>query len=289
MLLLGLLAPQAALLPARAQVVGGGKTLSARVRACPLPDGQVGTRSFGAALLATGASNLAGLAVDALVDSISKIRESKSVALFTLTEEEQSDLWAGRSCLYLYAYTDPLQSLLARSITMSDLEALRSAPSTPLFVVLRFASHPFSKTASGVTSRYLKPQALFWHYSSYLDRDCPLFRSCQRRDVALQLSIANPISPTAQGTTKQAVLFALAFADVRPEQLAARMVREQPFLWVEHQSQGAPVSNLEFTLLETSRPGALAAALASVLRGSKPIVQERVKVVVVPPAAGVAP
>jgi hypothetical protein len=273
-----------------AQSAGGGKDLSARVGKCPA--GEAFVAPIG--LAAAAASSIAGVAVDAAIKYLTQESSAKSVATKSLTSSDEYELFQANSCLYVYAYTDKLVDVLGRTFTVDSISKIGKNNLTPFFAVIRFqenkpAFSPNGNSSAADTSdlleRHFKPVIVSWHYSSFIGTECPLFRDCGRRDVAASLTIANPTASTPSETKNKAVPLSLAFMRARPSQVAASLMNQRNMLWFAYNVTKANVSNLEFTLVETSKPGALANALAQTATDNKKLIQDTVKVVIYNPPA----
>jgi hypothetical protein len=283
-----------------AQATGGGKDLSVLIANCPSqqhpqtsfePAGPIASLTGGAA------SSFAGVAIDAAVKYLTQEVSAKSTVSKSLTSSDENGLFGGNKCLYLYGYTLKLKEVLGSPFTDKSLANIKANNLTPFFGILRFEENmsgpSFSNVdgsqgaadATALLPRYFKPIVLFWHYSSFISTNCALFRDCGRRDAAVSLTVANPIDSTPSETKNKAVPLALAFSNARPRDIEDSLTNQRNMKWFTYSGKTAPVSNLEFTLVETSKPGALANALAQTATDNKKAIQETVKVIVYNPPA----
>jgi hypothetical protein len=243
--------------------------LSAAVAPCPTEVRQ-GLETIAIGIAAASVSNLVGAAVDRAVTYLKSDRSraySASVPLVDLGDIfDQTDLAlpssaprrAPRSHACLYLSSDSLAAIGKSSPPGSVLEGLRKG--ADFFAILRFLRSPSSSTV-------FKPVIQEWNYNRFLDRGCPLFRSCKKRDVVVRLLFKSPTNPDGTAVPN-AQAMSVVLAGVSPADVNGVFRPGLELPWFRTDLTSGPV-NLAFELVETSKPGAFAKALADALSAQK--------------------
>jgi hypothetical protein len=270
---------------------GSGRDLSTQIGDCP--SGITANWVMGPVLIglaSTAAINIAGAAVDAVTTYLNQVRATKSTASLALDKSEESSLLDGSKCLYLFANTSELKSYLKanNNSSMSGIPAafikeISAKSLTPFLAAIRFSS----ANVTEAKQKFYKPQVLAIIYDSFLDTGCPLFRNCSRRDVNITLKLARPISPDGTMQAAKAYPLSIGFQNARTSEVSSILANNSNSLWFGLDTTAPVISNLEFTIIETSRPGALAEALATTASSNKQPIQTAFSALLVPqtPAA----
>lgn len=278
--------------PGSAASAGSGKDLSVVIGDCPT--GMTSNFVLAPLLIgiaSTAATNITGAAVDAVSNYMTQVRAAKSTASLALTSQDESSLLNGSQCLYLFANTEELQSFVKSqangsmsSISADMIREISSKPITPFFAVLSFARANITELNN---LRYYKPNVLAWAYGSFLDKGCPLFRNCGRRDVSISLRLSRPIASNGSSPGTKAYPLSVGFVKAKSSEIGSILSNNSTSLWFAYDTSAPSISNLEFSIEETSRPGALAEALASTATASKQPIQSAVSSILIPqtPAA----
>jgi hypothetical protein len=256
-----------------------------------------------AAALASGvASQFAGQAIDAAVKHLTQTREFTSKGTIALTSEMLRKLFhdtrtstgqSSNQCLYAYLYTIELWRYFnpgktappangAKRLIISEtlgkaeiLDEIAAKGSTRFLAAIHFtpAIHPpvVTKDAKGnINSDYLYYRPYFYKviYPDFIDAKCPALRRCDKRDVAIQVSLHYPVAPDPSKTEPKAYAYGNAFQNVSSRTVASTL-NQQYSAWFALNTMLPELANLEFTLVETSKPGAFAKAVAAALQSNK--------------------
>jgi hypothetical protein len=273
--------------PVSAASTGSGKDLSAAIGDCPsgMTSGFVMAPLL-IGIASTAATNIAGVAVDAVAAYMTQVRAAKSTASLALNPQDESGLLNGSQCLYIFANTEKLKSFVKSenngsmsAISAAMLGEIDSRSMTPFLAILSFSRANIAE-ANGL--RYYKPNVLTWSYNSFLDGGCPLFRNCSRRDVAISLRLSRPIASSGSSPGSKAYPLSVGFVKAKSGEIGSILSNNANSLWFAYDTSAPAISNLEFSIEETSRPGALAEALASTATTSKQPIQSAVTSMLVP-------
>ena len=268
----------------------GGKKLAAQVAACPSKN-LLNTQAIPAiagGIIASTASNLAGYAVDAIADYLTKDRASTSEATLPLDAKQVSGLFGGDQCLYIYLNTPKLSGYLnSMKIFWSDAEssltelanAVKSQDLTSFFVTMRFVSAT-ADNASSPTSGYFRPEVFFWHYNKFLNSRCLLFLSCSKRDILTKIEISYPRNASEEASSIKALPLAVGIASTTPTGAAAALSQPSSLFWFTLNTSAPLIGNLRYSITETSKPGALARAIGNALRSNKDQIQREAQRIV---------
>ncbi|MFN7872784.1 MAG: hypothetical protein ACK5QQ_11410 [Cyanobacteriota bacterium] len=226
--------------------------LSGRVANCPLET--KGLTALVGPLAAAIAGNLVGAAVDSVVSYLNTDR----AATFSVTLPEQSpaSLLQNNQCLYVSS-----TSLGGRDLNKPDV--LQKLADAGFLAVIAFEP-PDNPTDKQIV---LHPTIKRWSYSRFLDRSCPLFRNCSKRDLVVALTFLAPTEPNGTAAvTASAIGVTLSRATTNDVKSVFSPGTKLP--WFKVTPAQGPV-NVRFSLSETSRPGAVAKAIALALEGQK--------------------
>jgi hypothetical protein len=227
--------------------------LSGRVANCPLES--KGLPALVGPLAAAIAGNLVGAAVDSVVSYLNTDRAATYSV--TLPEQSPASLLQNNQCLYVSS-----SSLGGRDLNKP--EVLQNLANAGFFAVIAFEP-PDNPTDKEIV---LHPTIKRWSYSRFLDRSCPLFRNCSKRDLVVALTFLAPTEPNGSASvTASAIGVTLSRATTAEVQSVFSPGTRLPWFRVTPAAQG-PV-NVRFSLSETSRPGAVAKAIALALQGQK--------------------
>jgi hypothetical protein len=254
------------------------------------------------ALVSSVASHFAGQAVDAAVRHLSQNREFTSTGAMALTPEmlrmlfhddRASEKPRVNKCLYVYLYTIDLwryfnpgkvspsangaerltiEDTLAKAESLDEIAAKRL---TRFLVAIHFApsKHPpmITKDSMGdINANYLYFRPYFYRviYPDFIDSKCPALRRCDKRDVAIQISLRYPVAPDPSKTQPKAYPYGNAFENVSSQAVASTLNRQYS-AWFAVNTMRPELANLDFTLVETSKPGEFAKAVAAALQSNK--------------------
>jgi len=265
-----------------------GVELTAQVRECPSKTGDESAvlASAGLAIASSLVINLAAQAVDAVTNYLTIEQATTSEAFIALTQDKESSLLNGSNCLYIFANTLPLKKYLdGKRINVKMIDFISRKRLTPFLSVIKFEKDDSSNISGSATSFY-KPRVETFIYQSFLDNGCPLFRSCNKRDVSISLIIRNPTATAPTSTANRAVPLSLLFPNSTPQSIEATLssysIRNR-YAWFTHNDSPQSPSNLTFALTETSNPGAIAKALSAAFKSNKDLIAKSVGNYVVDP------
>jgi len=256
---------------------------------CPARDaGFVSPIPVVGALASSAVASLAGAAVDSAIRYLTQERMAATKGLASLGPAELDLLFNKGQCLYAYLYTQKLWSHFSNSssvpaegakplslpLSNSDLDAIDSKDLTSFMAVISFvpaADSSRSQGGSGAvtdSNAYYKPYIWRMVYPSFVDTKCPAFRDCSKRDVALSLVLRSPTAPDPSKTENKAFALGRVFQNVSSGSIE-RSLSGRYGEWFALNASSPNLANVEFTLIETSKPGAVANALAESLKGNK--------------------
>ena len=253
------------------------------------------------AVAASIAPIVAGAAIESTVDYLSQERAFTSRGVATLNPQENQDLFTNRKCLYAYLYTldlwryfnpgqqqppargvlplmiDPKFSSSSSTPVLSDPAVIREISArrlTNFLMVVSFEPAGVDTVKVGkpdegqVEYRFHRPY--FWAtiYPSFVDTNCPALRNCAKRDVVLQLILKFPTAPDPSKTETRASVFSKAYEGARSESVGAALTQRYG-QWFAVNTSIPILTNLELTLVESSKPGAFVKALGASLKENK--------------------
>jgi hypothetical protein len=243
-----------------------------------------------AALAGSVVANLSGAAIDSAINYLTQEREATSRGRASLFPADLKGLFEKNNCLYVYLYTLDLWKYFNRGSAAPPAEGAKpisieqlsepgvlddiiSKKITSFIAVMSFEpaavpAVPVGKEGSKDVYSYYRPY--FWRvgYTRFLDTGCPAFRNCNKRDVALQVAFRYPIAPIPANTENRSLAFAEIYQGASPESISASL-NGRYSAWFAYNNKEPAIANFEFTLIETSRPGAVANALAAALKANK--------------------
>jgi hypothetical protein len=226
--------------------------LSGRVANCPLES--KGLPALVGPLAAAIAGNLVGAAIDSVVGYLNA--ERAATYSVTLPEQSPASLFQNNQCLYV-------SSTSLRGKELTKPEVLQNLGNAGFLAVIAFEP-PDNPTEKDIV---LHPTIKRWSYRRFLDRSCPLFRNCSKRDLVVALTFLAPTEPNGSASvTASAIGVTLSRATTKEVQSVFSPGTKLP--WFRVTSAQGPV-NVRFSLSETSRPGAVAKAIALALQGQK--------------------
>jgi hypothetical protein len=106
------------------------------------------------------------------------------------------------------------------------------------------------------------------YLSDFMDTNCPALRNCAKRDVALQLVLKFPTAPDPSKTENRAFALGKAYEGARSESVGAALTGRYA-QWFAVNANNPPLTNLEFALVESSKPGSLVRALGASMKENK--------------------
>ncbi len=260
------------------------------IGACPRSLGFMPAGPALVALAGSVASNLSGAAIDTAINYLTQERETTSKGVAALSPMELQKLFTDRKCLYVYLYTLNLWKYFNPQSSVPPSEGAKPIPIeqlsnpsvldeivnnrlTSFMAVMSFEpagvpNVPVGKEGSGDVYAYYRPY--FWRvaYPRFLDTGCPAFRNCNKRDVAFQVAFRYPVAPAQANTENKSIAFANIYQSATSESIAASL-NQQYSTWFAYNTKQPELANLEVILVETSRPGAVANALAAALKANK--------------------
>lgn len=260
----------------------GGKELQARIAACPDTRKNLLLTPILGSIAAATASNLAGAAVDSVTNYLTQVRASTSQASLVLEGQDVLALFGGYKCLYVYLPNRELSEYLKANpnwqakegITAEFVNQISSLNLTNFFAVLYF-DKPVDAVdqVAGATS-YFRPIVQMWHFSRFIDSGCPLFRSCNKRDVVVAMELTYPRAVSSDSRQVRSIPIAVGLSGSTASEVGIAMTNPSSLSWFSLNTTSPLVSNLRFSITETSKPGALASALGSAISGSKKEIQQ---------------
>jgi hypothetical protein len=239
------------------------------------------------ALASRAVASLAGAAVDSAVQYLTQERVAATKGLASLGPTELDLLFNRGQCLYAYLYTVKLwrhfnnsssipgegANPLQLPLRSSDLDVIDNQQLTNFMAVISFV--PAKDTRATGTSRaasegyaYYKPYIWRAIYPHFIDTKCPAFRDCGKRDVALSLVLKSPTAPDPSKTENKAFALGQIYQHVEPRSVE-RSLSGRYLEWFALSTSLPYLANMELTLIETSKPGAVANALAESLKGNR--------------------
>ena len=143
----------------------GGKELQARIAVCPDTRENLLIAPILGSIAAATASNLAGAAVDSVINYLTQVRASTSQASLVLEGKDVSDLFGGYKCLYVYLPTRELDDYLKaspnwqakESITANFVNQIASRNLTNFFAVLYFDKPVDAVDQTAGATSYFRP------------------------------------------------------------------------------------------------------------------------------------
>jgi hypothetical protein len=274
---------------AKSPPISTGPSLSIGIGPCPTKvSGFISPIPVVGALASSAVASLAGAAVDSAVNYLTQERVATTKGLASLGPAELDNLLNKGQCLYAYLYTLDLWRYfnsstsapaggakpLSLPLTTSDLDEISSKKLTNFMMVLSFVragSPPQLATKDSTASdKYLYFQPYIWRliYPSFVDAKCPAFRDCGKRDVVLSLVMKYPIAPDPSKTENKAFALGRVFQNVSSDSIETSLSYRYAE-WFSLNNQAPNLANIELALIETSKPGAVANALAESLKTNK--------------------
>lgn len=225
--------------------------LSGRVADCPAEPR--GLQALVGPLAAAIAGNIVGAAIDSVVNHLNADRAANYSV--TLPEQSPASLFANNQCLYV-------SSTNLRGKDLTGSAALQSLGNTGFLAVIKFKSPKL--TGNDIV---LHPIIKRWSYKRFLDRSCPLFRNCTKRDLVVALTFLEPTEPNGSASVTASAI-GVTMSRVTPKDVQSFFSPGTELPWFKVKSAQGPV-NIRFSLSETSKPGAVARAIATALQGQK--------------------
>ncbi len=257
------------------------------------------------------ATVVAGAAIESTVNYLTQERAFTSRGVAQLGPQDQNELFLNRKCLYVYLYTLDLWRFFNPDQQSPPREGAKPLPIDPSradspLASRRFLSSPSvlgeidakkltnfmmvvsfepagvesvkvgKKDEGQITYAFYRPYLWKTIYPSFIDVNCPALRNCAKRDVALQLVLKFPVAPDPSKTESRAFALSKAYEGVRSESVGAALTGRYA-QWFAVNENVPPLTNLEFSLVESSKPGALVRALGASMKENKESV---VKVIV---------
>jgi hypothetical protein len=228
--------------------------LSGRVANCPLES--KGLPALVGPLAAAIAGNLVGAAVDSVVSYLNTDRAATYSV--TLPEQSPASLFQiqKNQCLYV-------SSTSLRGKDLNKPEVLQNLGNAGFLAVIAFEP-PDNPTDRDIV---LRPTIKRWSYRRFLDRSCPLFRNCSKRDLVVALTFLAPTEPNGSASVTASAI-GVTLSRATPKEVQSVFSPGTRLPWFKVTPAQGPV-NVRFSLSETSRPGAVAKAIALALQGQK--------------------
>lgn len=266
-----------------------GPSLSIGIGPCPTNvQGFVSPIPVVGALASSAVASLAGAAVDSAIKYLTQERIAATKGLASLGPSEIDKLFSKGQCLYAYLYTLDLWRYFNKStsapvggakplslpLATSDLDEISHKKLTNFMVVLSFVratgSTRLAAGDSANSDKYLYFQPYIWRliYPGFVDTKCPAFRDCSKRDVALSLVMKYPIAPNPDETENKAFAFGRVFQSASSRSIENSLSGRYAE-WFSLNNNAPSLANIEITLIETSKPGAFANALADSLKTNR--------------------
>jgi hypothetical protein len=268
----------------------GGRGIQAQIASCPDTRTSILIAPILGGIAAATASNLAGAAVDAIANYLTKDRAVTSQVSLALEGEEVKQLFGDRNnkCLYVFLITPQLKRHLESNkdwqtknrVTSDFVNQIVSRNLTRFFAVISFSKPDNIADQTVGTTSYFRPNILMWHYSKFIDSGCPLFRSCNKRDVVVSMELARPRNANEDKGPIRSVPLAVGMSGTTANEVGLAMANSSSLAWFSVDTTSPSISNLRFSITETSRPGALASAIGSAVTSSKQDIQQAAQRVV---------
>lgn len=260
----------------------GGKELEAKIATCPDTRENLLVAPILGSIAAATASNLAGAAVESIVSYLTQVRAATSQASLVLEGQDASALFGGNKCLYVYLSTRGLGDYLASSpdwqakkgIKADFVNQISSRNLTRFFAIIYFAKPDNVVDQAVSTTSYFRPIVQMWHFNRFIDSGCPLFRSCNKRDVVVAMELSYPRAASKDSREVRSIPLAVGMSGTTAPEVGIAMRNPSSLSWFSLNTSSPSISNLRFSIIETSRPGALASALGSAITGSKTAIQQ---------------
>jgi hypothetical protein len=260
----------------------GGKELESRIAACPDTRDNLLLAPILGSIAAATASNLAGAAVDSIVNYLTQVRAATSQASLVLEGQEVSALFGGNNCFYVYLPTPSLSDYLKNSpdwearkgITADFVNQIATSNLTKFFAVLSFAKPINLVDSSSSGKSYFRPEVEMWHFSGFIDSGCPLFRSCNKRDVVVAMELSFPRAADSDSKKVRSIPLAVGMSGTTAPEVGIALGKRSSLSWFSLDTSLPSISNLIFSITETSRPGALANAIGSAITQNKAAIQQ---------------
>lgn len=235
--------------------------ISARVEEC-----EGGSRfvppAIPAAIVTSVVNTLIGSAITSVVNYLNTQRavtysavvpvENASELIFTGTGESR--------CLYI-------SSTSLNGVKLSDFPSIRANS--------KFFASIALKPSVSTSDPVFRPVIRSWTYKDFLERNCPVFRNCSRRDVVMKLTFESPSSPASNGSILAEPL-GVSLVNIHRNALDNALVAGSDLPWVKYSGSLSGPVNVRFTLTETSNPNQFTTALAAALNSQKANIQTAV-------------
>ncbi len=260
----------------------GGKELEARIAACPDTRNNLLLAPILGSIAAATASNLAGAAVDSIVNYLTQVRAVTSQTSLVLEGQEVSALFGGNKCFFVYLPTPSLNDYLnnspdwqaQKSVSADFVNQIATRNLTRFFAVLSFAKPVNQADSNSNGKAYFRPEVNMWHFSGFIDSGCPLIRSCNKRDVVVAMQLSFPRAADADSKKLRSIPLAVGMSETTAPEVGIALRNRSSLSWFSLDTSSPSISNLVFSITETSKPGALANAIGSAIRQNKVAIQQ---------------
>ena len=263
-------------------------SLTMHVGGCPR---KIDRALMGPAIVAAGmASSLTGAAVDAVAEYLTQVRVASFFGTKGLDSGDMQNLFINKDkqCLYTFLLTPALNKYFSDNkislgqsdgtafVTPEQLIDIEKKGVAKFMAVMSFepnTTEPVTNVNSEVSTdkdgfTYYRTYVWKLIYPSFIDANCPPLRMCNNRDIVMRLRFAYPTAPDPLETKNKASALNMIFQNVSTNTVTSS-VGEQYSGWFAYNSKPPTLSNVEFSLTETSRPGEVAKALAAALKANK--------------------
>ncbi len=249
-------------------------------------------------LASSAAASLTGAAVDSAVKYLTQERIGSTSGYLSADAAQLNLLFNGngQNCLYTYLYTQKLWEYFNQGkqvpsegvqpvslpLKITDLRNIEGQGLTSFLSIVSFVpANPgqrsmLNSAGEGPKATYYKPYIWKLIYHDFVDTSCPAFRNCKKRDVAMSLVLKFPTAPEPDKTSNKAVPFGHIFQRSETNSIASSLSARYG-QWFALDESLPNLANIEFSLVETSKPGAVANAIAESLKTNKEAI---VKIVV---------
>jgi hypothetical protein len=258
---------------ASSNVFAGG--LSAAVLECDDQQRLATLSTIGGDIATALVRSLLGTAIDTVVNYLDD--EKASTFEVILPVDSIDNLTSGQNCLFVSsAQLDGPAGLADKSRKPNVWSDPAQVPSTFL-AKIRFAQSEAASKSDPAAP--LRPVVLVWKYSAFLEPSCPLFRNCERRDVAMSLAFLSPASTVAgQTIASEPFGFVVTNSTAKEVEAAVPVIKGTgaALPWFLPGNAKGP-TNIRFKLVETSQPNAFTKALAAAIEAEKTKIQDTVE------------
>lgn len=267
-------------------------SLTVHVGGCPRKiERGIASPAVGPAVVAAGiASSLTGAAVDAVAEYLTQTRVASFFGSKGLDSGDMQKLFVNQDnqCLFTFLLTPALNKYFSDNkisleqsngtafITPEQLLDIEKKGVAKFMAVMSFEPNkpePATNANSEVSTdkdSFAFYRTYVWKliYPKFIDANCPPLRMCNARDIVMRLRFAYPTNPDPSETKNKASALNLVFQNVSTNTVISS-VSEQYSGWFAYNGKPPTLSNVEFSLTETSKPGEVAKALAAALKANK--------------------